>query len=45
MVERAGADMAAGRSVPVAMPGGSQALHESAMAQLRARLAEDTEEL
>ena len=41
MVNRADADMAAGRYVTVATPEDSQALHESAMARLRARLAED----
>ena len=40
MVDRADADLAAGRYVTVATPGDSQALHESAMARLRARLVE-----
>ena len=38
MVNRADADMAAGRAVTVATPEDSQALHESAMARLRAPL-------
>ena len=41
MVDRADADMAAGRYVTVATPEDSQALHESAMTRLRSRLAED----
>lgn len=40
MVERADADVAAGRYVTVATPEDSQALHEGAMARLCARLAE-----
>ena len=43
MVDRADADMAAGRHVTVATPEDSQALHESAIARLRARLAEDAQ--
>jgi Arc/MetJ-type ribon-helix-helix transcriptional regulator len=43
MVDRADADMAAGRYVTVATPEDSQALHESAMARLRARLTEDAQ--
>ena len=43
MVDRADADMAAGRNVTVATPEDSQALHESAMARLRAGLAEDAQ--
>jgi len=41
IVERADADLPAGRYVTVASPEDSQALHEDAMARLRARLAED----
>lgn len=43
MVERADADVAAGRYVTVVAPEDSQALHEEAMARLRARLAEDAQ--
>jgi Arc/MetJ-type ribon-helix-helix transcriptional regulator len=43
MVERADADVVAGRYVTVATPEDSQALHEGAMARLRARLAEDAQ--
>jgi hypothetical protein len=41
MVERAYADVAAGRYATVATPEDSQALHEAAMARLRARMASD----
>lgn len=41
MVERADADLAAGRFVTVATAEDSQILHKSAMARLRARLVED----
>jgi Arc/MetJ-type ribon-helix-helix transcriptional regulator len=41
MVERADADVAAGRYAMVATPEDSRALHEAAMARLRARLASD----
>lgn len=41
MVERADADVAAGRYATVATPEDSQALHEAAMARLRARMASD----
>nr|WP_294527750.1 hypothetical protein [uncultured Rhodopila sp.] len=41
MVERADADLAAGRYVTVSTPEESQALHEAAMDRLRARLASD----
>lgn len=44
MVERADADMAYGRYVTVATPEDSQALHEGAMARLRAQMAEDAQE-
>lgn len=43
LVERADADVAAGRFVTVTTPEDSQALHEGAMARLRARLAEDAQ--
>jgi Arc/MetJ-type ribon-helix-helix transcriptional regulator len=39
MAERADADMAAARYVTVATPEDSDALHQAAMARLRARLA------
>ncbi len=39
MVERADADVAAGRYAMVATPEDSQALHEAAMARLRTRMA------
>ncbi len=41
MVERADADVAAGRYAMVATPEDSQALHKAAMARLRARMASD----
>jgi Arc/MetJ-type ribon-helix-helix transcriptional regulator len=41
MVERADADLAAGRYVMVSTPEESQARHEAAMGRLRARLASD----
>jgi Arc/MetJ-type ribon-helix-helix transcriptional regulator len=41
MVQRADADMAAGRYVTVATPEDDQALHEAAMNRLHARLASD----
>lgn len=41
MVERADADVAAGRFAMVATPEDSQALHEAAMDRLRARMASD----
>lgn len=41
MVERADADLAAGRYAMVDMPGDSDALHHAAMARLRGRLAGD----
>jgi Arc/MetJ-type ribon-helix-helix transcriptional regulator len=44
MVERADADIAAGRYVVVVTPEDSQALHEATMARLRARLASDAPE-
>lgn len=43
MVERADVDMATGRYVTVSNPEDSQALHEGAMARLRARTAEDAQ--
>jgi Arc/MetJ-type ribon-helix-helix transcriptional regulator len=44
LVERADADMAAGRYVTVSTPEDSQALHDAAMDRLRARLARDAVE-
>ncbi|MGA3400506.1 MAG: hypothetical protein ABSC95_14900 [Acetobacteraceae bacterium] len=41
MVERADADIAAGRYAMVATPEDSRALHEAAKARLRARVASD----
>jgi Arc/MetJ-type ribon-helix-helix transcriptional regulator len=41
LVERGGADLAAGRYTVVATPEDSNALHHAAMARLRARLAGD----
>jgi len=41
MVERADADIAAGRYVTVSTPEDGQARHEAAMTRLRARLAND----
>jgi Arc/MetJ-type ribon-helix-helix transcriptional regulator len=41
MVERADADVAAGRYTVVGTPEDSDALHRAAMARLRARLADD----
>jgi hypothetical protein len=41
MVERADADVGAGRFVTVATPEDSQARHEAARARLRARMASD----
>lgn len=41
MVARADADLAAGRFTTIATPEDSQALHEIAMARLRARLVSD----
>ena len=41
MVERADANLAAGRYAAVATVGDGQVLHKDAMARLRARLAED----
>jgi Arc/MetJ-type ribon-helix-helix transcriptional regulator len=41
LVERADADLAAGRYTMVATPEDSNALHDAAMARLRARLAGD----
>jgi Arc/MetJ-type ribon-helix-helix transcriptional regulator len=41
MVERADADLAAGRYTVVATPEDSDALHQAAMTRLRARLADD----
>jgi len=43
MIERADDDVAAGRYALVITPEDSQALHESAMDRLRARLASDPE--
>ncbi len=43
MVERADADVVAGRYVTVATPEDSQALHEGTIARLRAQLAEDAQ--
>jgi Arc/MetJ-type ribon-helix-helix transcriptional regulator len=42
MVDRADADMAAGRYKTISTPAESHALHEAAIDRLRARLAEDT---
>jgi Arc/MetJ-type ribon-helix-helix transcriptional regulator len=41
MVERADADLTAGRYTMVGTPGDSDAHHHAAMARLRARLADD----
>ena len=41
IVERADADLAAGRQVMVATPEDGEALHDAAMSRLRARLAAD----